>query len=223
MPILNQLERRLSRWRVQPFYRYLVFAMAGVYVLELFTRGFNLTAQMALYMPWVFSGQIWRLVTFLLIPPGGGILQTALTLYFYYFVGTALEARWGARRFLLFYGIGAVAAILAALISYVLFGPAGGFGTNMYLNLSLFFAFAITYPDFQILLFFFLPVRMKWLAALNALYYLYNIVVGGWDTRIAIVFSLANVILFFGGDLLNLARTTVNQWRRRQAFRRNWR
>ena len=222
MSILNRLERRLSRWRIQPFYKYLVIAMAGVYLLDMFTRGTSIAARLALFMPRVFSGEVWRLVTFLVVPPGGSIFQTALTLYFYYFVGTALEARWGARRFLLFYAIGALAAITAALITYVLGIGAGGFGTNLYLNLSLFFAFAITYPDFQILLFFILPIKMKWLALLNALYYIYNFVFGAWDVRIAILLSLVNLVLFFGGDMLNLARTSANQWKRRQAFRRSW-
>lgn len=187
--------------------------MAGVYLLDLFFPGFNLIYRMSLITPLVLKGEIWRLITFLFIPPGGSILQSALTLYFYYFVGSALENRWGPRRFLVFYSIGAFAAIAAGLLT--------GFGTNQYLNLSLFFAFAVQYPEFQLMLFFILPIKVKWLALLNALYYLYGIIMGGWPIRIAILFSLLNIILFFGGDILSQARNAIAQWKRRRVFKRN--
>ncbi|NLX83299.1 MAG: rhomboid family intramembrane serine protease [Clostridiales bacterium] len=211
MKLLNQLERRLYKFRIQPFFSYIVFAMAGIYLIDLFFPQFFLISRMALITSEVYAGQIWRLVSFLIIPPGGSILQTALTLYFYYFVGTALENRWGPRRFLLYYVIGVIAAIISALLT--------GIGTNLYLNLSLFFAFAILFPDFQLLLFFVIPLKVKWLAVLNAVYYLYGFVYGDWAIRIAILFSLANLLLFFGGDLYNKARMGISQWKRRQAFK----
>jgi len=213
LSLLNHLERKLQRMRIQPFFQYIVFAMAGVYLLDLFFPGFNLIYRMSLITPLVLKGEIWRLITFLFIPPGGSILQSALTLYFYYFVGSALENRWGPRRFLVFYSIGAFAAIAAGLLT--------GFGTNQYLNLSLFFAFAVQYPEFQLMLFFILPIKVKWLALLNALYYLYGIIMGGWPIRIAILFSLLNIILFFGGDILSQARNAIAQWKRRRVFKRN--
>ena len=185
--------------------------MAGIYLIDLFFSQFFLISRMMLFTPAVYAGEIWRLITFIIIPPGGSILQTALTLYFYYFVGTALENRWGPRRFLLFYAIGVISAIIAALIT--------GIGTNLYLNLSLFFAFAILYPDFQLLLFLVLPIKVKWLALLNGLYYLYGFVNGNWAIRVAILFSLANLLLFFGGDIYNHLRMAISQWKRRQAFK----
>ena len=211
MKLLNQLERKLYKFRIQPFFSYIVFAMAGIYLIDLFFPQFFLISRMMLFTPAVYAGEIWRLITFIIIPPGGSILQTALTLYFYYFVGTALENRWGPRRFLLFYAIGVISAIIAALIT--------GIGTNLYLNLSLFFAFAILYPDFQLLLFLVLPIKVKWLALLNGLYYLYGFVNGNWAIRVAILFSLANLLLFFGGDIYNHLRMTISQWKRRQAFK----
>lgn len=213
MGILNKLERWLHKYRVRPFFNYIVFAMAGIYLLNLFFPQFFLTFRLSLIREAVFNGEVWRLLTFLIIPPGGSILQTALTLYFYYFIGTALEARWGARRFLVYYAVGTAAAIIAGLLT--------GYGTNLYLNLSLFFAFAIQYPDFQLLLFFILPIKVKWLALLNAVYYVYGFISGTWPLRIAILFSLVNLILFFGGDLINKSRLAIQQWKRRQIFKKN--
>lgn len=214
MQPINRLERYLHRFRIQPFFQYIVFAMAGVYLLDMFFSQAFLSLRLMLIRQPLFAGELWRILTFLIVPPAGSnILTVALTLYFYYFVGTALENRWGARRFLLYYIIGALAALIAGLIT--------GFGTNMYLNLSLFFAFAIQYPDFQLLLFFVLPIKVKWLALLNGLFFLFGLVNGNWPTKVAILLSLAHILLFFGGDLLNLLRDSIAQWRRRQAFRKN--
>lgn len=213
MKLLNQLERKLYRLPLKPFFRYMVLAMAGIYVLELFFPTFNLISRMSLFTAPLLRGEIWRVLTFLIVPPFGGILQAALSLYFFFFIGTALETRWGVRRFFLFYVIGAVFAIIAAFFT--------GYGTNLYLNLSLFFAFAVIYPDYQILLFFVLPIKVKWLALLNLIFYFASLINGPGYTRAAIIASLLHILLFFGGDLTNMARSTINQWKRRQAFKKN--
>ena len=213
MKLLNQLERKLYRLPLKPFFRYMVLAMAGIYVLELFFPTFNLISRMSLFTAPLLRGEIWRVLTFLIVPPFGGILQAALSLYFFFFIGTALETRWGVRRFFLFYVIGAVFAIIAAFFT--------GYGTNLYLNLSLFFAFAVIYPDYQILLFFVLPIKVKWLALLNLIFYFASLIHGPVYTRAAIIASLLHILLFFGGDLTNMARSTINQWKRRQAFKKN--
>lgn len=211
MKLMNKLERKLYRFRIVPFFKYIVFAMAGVYVLQFFFPSFPLLNRLTLSMPMVYQGQIWRLVTFIIIPPMSSVLYAAMTLYFYYFIGTALENKWGARRFLLYFIIGIIGAILAALIT--------GFGTNHYLLMSMFFAFAILYPEHELLLFFIIPVKMKWLGLLNAVYYLYALINGSWYNRAALLFSLLNLFLFFGGDIINLIRSTVSQWKRRRQFR----
>ncbi len=213
MNLVNRFERRLLRIRVEPFFRYIVFAMGGVYVLQWLFPSFLLVDRMRLVTARVFQGEVWRLLTFLAVPPLDDPLRAALSLYFYYFIGTALESRWGARRFLIYYAIGAVGALAAALLT--------GLGTNVYLNLSMFFAFALLNKDFQVLLFFVLPVKMKWLAAASALFFLFSFVRQGWVDRAAILLSFVNLFLFFGGDLLSTARVTLNQWRRRRAYRRS--
>ena len=71
------------------------------------------------------------------------------------------------------------------------------------------------------MLFFFLPIKVKWLAAANALYFLYMFVVGGWTARAAILFSLLNIWLFFGGDLFRHLRQQAGYWKTRRQFRKN--
>lgn len=187
--------------------------MAGIYVLDLFFPTFNLISRISLFTAQVLHGQVWRILTFLIVPPPGNILQAALSLYFFFFIGTALEGRWGVRRFFLYYVIGAIFAVIAAFFT--------GYGTNLYLNLSMFFAFAIIYPNYQILLFFVLPIKVKWLALVNLIFYVASLINGPGFARAAIIASLLHILLFFGGDLLNMARNALNHWKRRQAFKRN--
>lgn len=211
MNIINQIERKLSRFSIQPFYRYIVFAMGGVYLLNLFFPTFGLIFRLSLFREAVLQGEFWRLLTFLIIPYIGNPLYTFLSLYFYYFIGTTLESRWGARRFLLFYALGALGAIIGAFIT--------GYSSNTYLNLSLFFAFALVFPDYEILLFFVLPIKMKWLALINALFFLSSFIYQPWSDKVAILFSLANLFLFFGGDIWNKLRQSIYHWNRRRQFR----
>ncbi len=215
MKLIDRMERRLYAWRVQPFFRYIVFAMAGVYVLQFMFPGYPLIERLSLTTAGLRRGEVWRLVTFLAVPTMASPLYALLTMYFYYFIGTALEARWGARRFLLYYGLGAVGAIIAGLIT--------GYGMNTYLNFSLFFAFAIMNPEFQLMLFFVLPVKVKWLAAANALFFIWSLINGRWPERAAIIASILHLMLFFGGDLINLVNNEYHNWNRRRAFRKSTR
>ncbi|MBR6299445.1 MAG: rhomboid family intramembrane serine protease [Clostridia bacterium] len=222
---LNALERHLYKYNIPPIMKYLVFAMGGVFVLDLFmvmttayTTHINLISYMTLDVTMVLQGQVWRLLTWLIVPNQDNMLWMALSLYFYYFIGTALESRWGARRFLIFFVIGAIANIAAAFLSHAITGY--GYGVNTYLYFSLFLAFAALYPDMQFMLFFVLPIKAKWLAAVDLVYFLMAIVMGGVSLRMAAIASLVNILLFFGEDIWQTGRRMYFQWQRRRQFRR---
>lgn len=222
---LNTLERHLYKYNIPPIMKYLVFAMGGVFVLDLFmvmttayTTHINLISYMTLDITMVLQGQVWRLLTWLIVPNQDNMLWMALSLYFYYFIGTALESRWGARRFLIFFVIGAIANIAAAFLSHAITGY--GYGVNTYLYFSLFLAFAALYPDMQFMLFFVLPIKAKWLAAVDLVYFLMAIVMGGVSLRMAAIASLVNILLFFGEDIWQTGRRMYFQWQRRRQFRR---
>ena len=221
---LNWLERKLYRFNIPPIMKYIVFAMGGVFVLDLmlsmttaYTTRLNLTAYLVLDISSVLQGQVWRLITWLFVPQQDNLLWMLLSLYFYYMIGTTLENRWGARRFLIYYVIGALANIAGAFIAHAITGY--GYGVNTYLYYSLFLAFAALYPDMQFMLFFFLPVKAKWLAAIDLLYFLLAIITGGTSLRMAALASLVNVALFFGEDIYQLGRRAYFQWQRNKQWR----
>ena len=138
------------------------------------------------------------------MPPTTSPLWILFQLYFNCLLGRGLEQQWGVFRFNLYYLCGMVGAILAALLT--------GYGTNNYLNLSLFFAFAAFYPDYKLLIFFILPVKIKYLAILDGVLYLLGFVFGTWASRAAILLSLVNVVIFFGGSGLARLKTQIGYW-----------
>ena len=167
------LERKLRRYAIGNLMKYIVIGQGIVFALMYIwpTLGYRLYSLISLTRAGLMRGQIWRLVTFVFTPPSSSPIFILFALYFYYMIGLGLENQWGKVRFNLYYAVGMLGSIIAALIT--------GYGSNMFLNLSLFFAYAALYPDEQVLLFMFLPIKMKYLALADAALYLYYFIVGG--------------------------------------------
>jgi hypothetical protein len=149
---------------------------------------------------WILRGQVWRLISFVFIPPSTGILAF-IAFYFYYFLGSTLEQQWGTARFNLYFFSGVVLTILFGFLIYWITGVSVSL-TAYYLFLSMFFSFAVLFPDMQVLLFFVIPVKMKWLAILDALFFLYGIFTTPFPANLVPVVAILNFFLFCGEDLL---------------------
>ena len=154
------------------------------------------------------QGQVWRILTFIFIPPDSSIVFIVFSLYFYWLIGSALENQWGAFRFNVFYLCGMLGTIIVGFIT--------GYALNNYLNLSLFFAFALIYPDFQLMLFFFIPVKVKYLAFIDAAYFILMLIMGSWRNKIILLVALANVILFFGRDFIDKIKNRYRRYKYRR-------
>lgn len=210
---MDRLNRRF-RFGIPNLMIYITATMLVVYVLGYGLR-LNIYGLISFNRDLILNGQIWRLITFIFQPPSSSPIFVILSLYFYYFIGNTLENVWGSNRFTLYYLFGIVGAVIAGFI-------AGG-TTNTYLNLSLFFAFAQLFPDHQVLLFFVIPIKIKYLAYVNWFFFLVNFLFGGMVTRVAILFSLLNFFLFFGPDIFSGIRRRWNSHQRRKEFERDMR
>ena len=117
----------------------------------------------------LFKGQVWRLVTWLIVPPESFDFFTLIMLYFYYSIGTSLERAWGTYRYnvylllgMVFTAVGAFAMmgfvylfqgeVLVAVGAENYFTLISGMFSTYYVNMSIFLAFAATFPDMQVLL-----------------------------------------------------------------------
>ncbi len=187
---LNRLERRIGRHYIPQLMKYLTIAMLGVFILEYLPLPKSAWGLLYFDRDLILQGQIWRLITFIFLPPSGSLILILLTLYFYYFLGTSLENHWGGARFNIYYAIGVLGNILSGFLT--------GYTTNEYLNTSLLLAFAVLYPDMEFLLFFFLPVKVRWIGWAWGLYLLYQLFTLPWVYKLSLVLSFLPFALFFG-------------------------
>ena len=147
MKWLNKLERKYGKYAIPNLMFYVVILYVVGFVFDLIAPEFYYN-YLSLDMSAVLRGQIWRLVTFIIQPPATNLLFVIFTLYLYYMIGRQLEFVWGSFRFNLYYFMGVLFHIVAALLAHFIFPIALPMGTY-YLNMSLFFAYAAIYPILQ--------------------------------------------------------------------------
>jgi len=157
----------------------------------------------------ILSGQVWRLVTWIFLPLNNNIFFLAITLYFYFMIGSTLEREWGAGKFTIFYVFGILLNIIYGFAMWLTLGiPVSIVPT--YLNFSMLFAFATLFPDFTIRLFFIIPLKIKWLALFNAAFFIFGVVSGILNGQIFLAFlpvvAMLNYILICGDELLSYIR-----------------
>ena len=218
MKFFYNLERRYRKYAISNLMYYIIGMYGTGLFLQLFAPGvyeeyLRLDAQQ------ILRGQVWRVVTFMIYPPGGGSLFGSLIgMYLYYMLGVNLERIWGAFRFNVYFFMGVIGHVAAALVVYIFFKQIVYLNTE-FLNYSLFFAFAATFPDLEFLLFFVIPIKAKWMAMFNGIYFLYEFIMGNTEIRITIVMSLINFFVFF---LLtrDLNRFNPKEIKRKQNFHR---
>ncbi len=175
----------------------MLYVVIGNAVVWLFTM-MDTTSMMAYYLRFlpsaILHGQIWRLVTFALIPSASGI-WTLLFLYFYYFIGTALEREWGSAKFTVYFLMGLLFTVLYGFLIYFVTGADVSVDAS-YIYLSMFFTFATLYPEQRVLLFFFIPVKIKWLAWADAAFFLYGVFTTPFPAALLPVVAVLNYLLF---------------------------
>lgn len=209
MKWLDWADRRL-RWLAVPHVTITLIFFQSVAWLLMQQRP-ELFLQLVLFRDAVIQhGEWWRLISFVFLPPTANALFLFFALYFFYLMGTALEAQWGTVRYNLYLLIS-----YAATVAVTMLLPANGIGTNAYMMGSVFLAFAYLYPDFQILLFFILPIRVKWIALVTWLGFAWVILVGSWLARLLTLAAVLNFLLFFGVEVLRTARRGNRTMRQR--------
>ncbi len=246
---MSPFERKFGKYAIRNLSFVLVICYAVGYLLELFDRSGLLISYLTLNPYAILHGQIWRLVTWILIPPSsGGLFFTLLMLYFYCSIGTSLERTWGTYRYnvYLFQGMLFTIAGSFLLMGYCyLFQPeiqmvdmrgmlhvlsvdtpneyfrmiAGIFSTY-YINMSIFLAYAATFPDAQVLLMFIIPIRVKWLGIIYAVMLLFQFLGTNVYGKFAIGASLLNFVVFFLTSR-NMMHLNPKQIHRRQEFKRD--
>ncbi|WOO42856.1 hypothetical protein [Rubellicoccus peritrichatus] len=214
MTWLDKLEKRFGRIAIPNLIYWIVLSQVLFYGLGLFTT-FPVEA-LTLQPSEIFKGQVWRLLTFLFVPEIRVLSFWVIFAWYLLFIyGQALEGEWGEFRFNLFVFIGTAATAIAAMVGYLI-QPFIGEVPTTYLFFSIFLAFAARNPNFELLLFFVLPVKVKWLAWLTWGILALTFITGSLATKLVVVAACVNLLLFFGKSLF----TSVKATQRRKAFER---
>ena len=190
---VDRFARQYPRFGIPNLMLWIVGCNALVYLLTVFA-GYGAVSFLAFDWAAIKSGELWRLVTFIFMPgyvTKDSILWLVLFLYFYYMIGSALEREWGTAKFNLYYLSGVVLTILTGVIFGLVNGNAYMTGAD-YVNLSLFFAFAVLYPETRFLIMFIIPVKVKWLAIADGVFFALGVL--GSLLRLDILGALTPVV-----------------------------
>lgn len=234
---MSKFEKKFGKYAIENLTLILIVCYVVGYVIQLFSPGLLYYLTLDPYR--ILHGQVWRLFTWLLIPPSTlslsnlfSILFVLIMLQFYYNIGTALERTWGTYRYNVYLFLGMLLTVLAGFLYtgylYVSGVPLDLVSTNLpqvftsfstyYINLSIFLAFAATYPETQVLFMLVIPVKMKWLAILDLVLLVIDLFTGSPATKFVVGAALLNFGIFYL-TTKNLFHMSPKQVKRRAEFR----
>lgn len=232
---MSNFEKKFGKYAVKNLSLVLILCYVAGYAIELINGSFFMYLTLNPYA--ILHGQIWRLFTWIIVPPGAPNLFTIIMLLFYYNIGNSLEHTWGTYRYNVYLLSGMLFTILGSFlwmaIEYMMAGgsiPAFSaeryfsdyaiLFSTYYINMSIFLAFAATFPDIQVLLMFIIPVKVKWMGILYGVLLVYDLFRGSLVIRIAIGSSLLNFVIFFLTSR-NHMHMSPKQIRRRAEFKQD--
>ena len=227
MKFMNKLERKFSKYAVSNLTMYLIFGYVAGYVISRLAPGILNYLILDPYQ--VLHGQVWRLVTWVLVPPSTqGVLFYAIMMLFYYQLGMNLEHTWGVFRYNVYIFGGILYTVIGAVFTWLIMSMYGNaeimgvlVGTQVstyYICMSIFLAFAVCYPNMQVMLYFIIPIKMKWMAYVYALLMVLDLIQSTWPRRIVMVMSLLNFGIFFLSTR-DLYRYSPKEVHRRKVYR----
>lgn len=231
---LNKVEKRFGKYYIPNLMLSITLLSSIVYIFGMINSGFY--GYFILDPSSILKGEVWRLITFVFATPSNSILYI-FSIYLYYIAGSSLEREWGEFKFNFYYFIGVFFTIVVAFINYLLLVK--GIGTNAInyiqnlvtastvMNLSLFLAFAKIYPDFQMLLFFIIPVKIKYLGYLNwgiIIVKILNDLIINHDIGGALftIVPVINYLIFFGGNNIRNAKMKKNSVIKMKDYKKNF-
>ena len=238
---MSPFERKFGKYAIRNLSFVLIICYAVGYLLQIMDRSNTLLSYLTLNPYAIVHGQVWRLITWILIPPSSSnLFLTLIMLYFYCSIGTTLERTWGTYRYnvYLFQGMlftiagsfllmgyhylfdGDLISSMSPEVLQYYFLISSLYFSTYYINMSIFLAFAATFPESQVLLMFFIPVKVKWLGIIYGVMLLFSFFGTSVDGKFAIAASLLNFIVFFVTSR-NMTHLNPKQIHRRQEFKRD--
>lgn len=203
--IIDKFCLKHPRFGIPNLMLYIVIGNAIVFLFSIMDTSNTLLSLLSFSTQKILHGEIWRLITFIIIPgytSMSQILWLFISLYFYYFIGSALESQWGNGKFTIYYFSGVLLSIIYGFAVTLITGNSVSINMS-YVNLSLFFAFGTLFGETRVLLFFIIPIKVKWLAILSGVVFIYNIIMSTFPQNLLPIIAILNYIIFCGGYLID--------------------
>ena len=222
MKFMQSMEKRFGKYAIRNLPSIIIGLYAAGYVLRLTAP--NVLNYLTLDPVYILRGQIWRLITWVIVPPAALSVWTIIMLLFYYSVAKALERTWGAFRFNFYYFSGMIFSIIGAFLLYAFYALGGsrysfgGLFSTYYINMSMLLAFAMSYPEATVMLYFVIPVKMKWIGVLDGVLIAYEFFETGLPGKVAILAAMLNFLIFF--FTTRPVSGSVKQAKRRTEFKK---
>lgn len=213
MSLIDKLEKKFSRYAIPGLVAILAILQAGTWLLFRMQPHSHLLEMLVLNPQAVNQGEVWRLVTWIVVSPGISLIWLFFQVMLMFLMSHALDSAWGAFRTNL-YVFGGVFFVAAGVM---LFGSSSTVVTGFYLSSSILFAFAVFHPDFEILLFMILPMKMKYIALLVGGGLLLDFV-RDESARLVIFLSILNFGVAFGNHFFKRFRQGTQVANRRRRF-----
>ena len=208
---------RHPRFGIPNLMRYIVAGTAAIFILRMFLTDVGALSFLSYNLKGLLRGEVWRLVTFIFVPGTSNAFTLLIELYLYYWIGSTLEREWGTAKFNLYYFSGALLTVIAVSVFSLISGLNYSLAGTTYINLSMFLAFACLFPNMQLLLFFILPIKIKWLAIADAVLLGMSIVqalvAGSIGAALLPVIALLNFAVFIYPEVHYLAQRKAYQHR----------
>ncbi len=207
MSFLKKMEKKFGKFAIPHLTRYILATYAVGYILMAIgstDNSLGVLNFLTLSPSMILRGQVWRIVSWVLIPPSSLSIFTVFMFFFYYSIGTQLERAWGDFLYNVYIFSGLILTVIGAFVLYAFTRPVdfGVMFSTYYVSLSLILGFSMTYPDHMVLFYFFIPLKMKWLALIDLGFIAYSVIqyarIGLFLPAIVMVgCSLANALVFF--------------------------
>lgn len=245
MNFWDKMEKKFGRYAIPNLSLYLILCFGCGYLLYVINPAMLNYLTLDPYK--ILHGQIWRLFTWILIPGDGGSINifTLIMLFFYYSIGSSLERAWGTFYYNAYLFLGMIFTVIESFIimgiSYLMKDAALLAGTTVikvasetyfaviaqefsmyYISMSIFFAFAATFPESTVYLMFILPIKMKWMGIAYGVLMLVEAISASWIVdRIIVLGPLLYFIIFMLITRTGIGmRISPRQVKRRHDYRK---
>lgn len=230
-----KFKQKFGRFAVENLSLYVTVIFAIGYLLIVTGFGTNIMQYLAFYPKQVLHGQIWRILTAIFVPPTftSNLLLGALSIFIYYNFASVVERSMGEFEYNLYFFGSILIGELGTLIYYLITGENIFFYTT-YSTFSVFMAFAILYSEARVLLFFIIPIKVKYVAWVELAIYLFNMITAivqkDLYSVISIIAALIPVGIFYltvqknrsGENLISRIQFRAKQRERQKEWKSYW-